>query len=224
MKLKHILKDNYAEFTLNKSFNTYKGKIIKCDFNGPLEGAVMLNKKNHYYFYPLKALHIIKPGQYTPVNILPKTSLPTNPKDIAPKEALSRIIGRTLKVGYYSPKTEYLGRLLCFNRGIFSWSLMMEIHGECIILLNPDYISYYGTTWKMPKNKFTKYKPPVLLNLTKTKNNLKKNFLEEVTLELDYPRINIDNTAYVYPYGVVSNECSLKNQLIRHLREQGLKF
>ena len=57
MKVKYLLKNNtYGEFTLNKSFNTYRGKLIKFDFNGPLEGVVMLNKKNHYYFYPLRAL------------------------------------------------------------------------------------------------------------------------------------------------------------------------
>jgi hypothetical protein len=225
LKPKYALKkDTYAEFTLNKSFNTYKGKIIKCDFNGLLEGALMLNKKNHYYFYPLNALHIIKPEKCVPLNILPKTSLPTNPKDINTKEALSRIVGRTLKIGYNNPKTTYLGRLLGFTRGIFSWSIVLEIHGEVIILLNPDYITYYGTTWRIPKNKSTPYLPPVLLNLTKTTNHLKKCLLDEVELELNHPRINIENTVFVYPHGIVSRDNELKNQVVKYLKEQGLIF
>jgi len=222
LKPKYALKNNtLAEFTLNKSFNTYRGKIVKCDFNGLIEGVIMLNKKNHYYFYPLTALHMIKPTKCIPTNILPKTSLPTNPKNIHAKEALSRIVGRTLKVCYDNPKTSYLGRLLGFTRGIFSWTLVLEIYGEVFILVNPDYISYYGTRWRIPKNN-PPYDPPVLMNLTKTTNYLKKCLLDEVTHEINYPRINIDNKVFVYPYGIVSNDNVLKNQVEGLLNDHGL--
>jgi len=224
LKVKYLLKNNtYGEFTLNKSFNTYRGKLIKFDFNGPLEGVVMLNKKNHYYFYPLRALHMIKPENHIPTNILPKTSLPTNPKNIHVKEALSRIVGRTLKVGYNNPKTAYLGRLLGFTRGVFSWTLALEIHGEIYLLINPDYFIYYGTEWIIPRNN-PPYVPPVLVNLTKTTQYLKKSLLEEVFLEPMYPRINIDNRAYVYPYGVVSKDEDLKRHIETVLKRHGLYF
>ena len=224
MKIKDTLKNNiFAEFTLNKSFNTYKGKLIKFDFNGPIEGVVMLNKKNHCYFYPLRALHMIKPENYIPTNILPKTSLPTNPKNIHVKEALSRIVGRTLKVGYNNPKTAYLGRLLGFTRGIFSWSIALEIHGEIVILINPNYFIYYGTKWNIPKNN-SPYAPPMLINLTKTVNYLRKCLLDEVKLEYNFPRINIDNKAYIYPYGTISNDDHLKEQINTLLKEHGLYF
>jgi len=220
---KALCKDVLAEFTLNKSFNTYRGKIVKCDFNGLIEGVVMLNKKNHHYFYPLSALHMIKPLKCVPTNILPKTSLPTNPKDIHSKEALSRIVGRTLKVCYDNPKTSYLGRLLGFTRGIFSWTLVLEIYGEVFILINPDYISYYGTKWRLPRNN-APFKSPSLMNLTKTTMFLKKCLLEEVTLEMDYPRINIDDNAFVYPQGIQSEDEHLKRQISGFLKEQGLRF
>ncbi|MBP2172800.1 hypothetical protein [Methanococcus voltae] len=224
MKPKDSLnKDVIAEFTLNKSFNTYRGKIVKCDFNGLMEGAVMLNKKNHYYFYPLNALHMIKPLKNMPTNIIPKTSLPTNPKNINPKEALSRIIGRTLKVTYKNPKTSYLGRLLGFSRGVFSWTLLMEIYGETVILVNPDYISYYGTVWRLPRNN-PPYKKPTLMNLTKTTQYLKKCLLDDVTLEIDYPRINIENRVFIYPHGIVSKDDYLCSIVKTHLKEHGLNI
>ena len=222
LKPKYVLKnDIFAEFTLNKSFNTYRGKVVKSDFNGLVEGIVMLNKKNHYYFYPLKALHMVKPEKCIPINILPKTSLPTNPKNIHTKEALSRIVGRTLKVCYNNPKTTYLGRLLGFTRGVFSWTVVLEIYGEVVILVNPSYIIYYGTKWNLPRNN-PSYNPPMLLNLTKTTNYLKKCLLDDVKLEINHPRINVENKVYIYPHGIVSSDDFLKEQVSGFLKEHGL--
>ncbi len=220
MKPKDALrKDMFAEFTLNKSFNTYKGRIIKVDFNGPLEGIVMKNKKDQIYFYPLLALHMVKPHNCYPINVIPKTSLPTNPKNIHIKEALSRIVGRTVKVFYNNPKTGYLGRLLGFTRGVFSWSLVMEIHGEIYLFFNPDYIVYYGTVWKFLKNN-PPYEKPRLMNLTKTANFLNRCLLEDVIIEENYPRINVDNRVYIYPYGVVGEDGYLKETIIEILKEK----
>ncbi|EHP84995.1 hypothetical protein [Methanotorris formicicus] len=221
MRPKYALrKDMVAEFTLNKSFNTYRGRVIKTDFNGPLEGVVMVNKKEHVYFYPLRALHMIKPLNCIPTNVVPKTSLPTNPKNVHVKEALSRIVGRTLKVCYKNPKTSYLGRLLGFTRGVFSWTLALEIHGETVLLINPSHISYYGTKWILPKNN-APFKPPKLMNMTKTANYLKRCLLDEVKLEPNHPRINIEDKVYVYPYGIVSNDEILAEHVATLLKEQG---
>ncbi|ENN96161.1 hypothetical protein J422_03853 [Methanocaldococcus villosus KIN24-T80] len=220
MKPKHALrKDMIGEFTLNKSFNTYRGKIIKADFNSPLEGIVMKNKKDQVYFYPLLALHMVKPLNCIPINVIPKTSLPTNPKNIHIKEALSRIVGRTLKVFYENPKTSYLGRLLGFTRGVFSWTLVLEIHGEVILLFNPDYIVYYGTRWDFLKNN-PPYKPPKLMNVTKTANYLKRCLLEDVIIEPEYPRINIDNKVFVYPFGVIGKDEYLRETVETILKEK----
>ena len=220
MRPKYTLrKEMIGEFTLNKSFNTYRGKVLKADFNGPLEGIVMKNKKDHIYFYPLLALHMVRPLNCVPINVIPKTSLPTNPKNVHIKEALSRIVGRTLKVYYDSPKTSYLGRLLGFTRGVFSWTLVLEIHGDVVLLFNPDYIVYYGTKWNLLKNN-PPYKPPKLMNLTKTANYLKRCLLEEVTIEPEYPRINIEDKVYVYPYGVVSKDDYLGKTVENILREK----
>ncbi|XRO75593.1 hypothetical protein ACO3TA_01590 [Methanocaldococcus sp. 28A] len=220
MKPKYALrKDMIGEFTLNKSFNTYRGKVLKADFNGPIEGIVMKNKKEQIYFYPLLALHMVKPMNCIPINVIPKTSLPTNPKNVHIKEALSRIVGRTLKVYYENPKTSYLGRLLGFTRGIFSWTLVLEIHGEVVLLFNPDYIVYYGTTWKFLKNN-PPYKPPRLMNVTKTANYLKRCLLEDVIIEPEYPRIKIENKVFVYPYGVVSKDDYLGKTVENILKEK----
>ncbi|XRO76452.1 hypothetical protein ACO3VM_06595 [Methanocaldococcus sp. 10A] len=220
MKPKYALrKDMIGEFTLNKSFNTYRGKVLKADFNGPIEGIVMKNKKEQIYFYPLLALHMVKPMNCIPINVIPKTSLPTNPKNVHIKEALSRIVGRTLKVYYENPKTSYLGRLLGFTRGVFSWTLVLEIHGEVVLLFNPDYIVYYGTTWKFLKNN-PPYKPPRLMNVTKTANYLKRCLLEDVIIEPEYPRINIENKVFVYPYGVVSKDDYLGKTVEDILKEK----
>jgi len=164
---------------------------------------------------------MVKPEKCVPINILPKTSLPTNPKNIHTKEALSRIVGRTLKVCYNNPKTTYLGRLLGFTRGVFSWTVVMEIYGEVVILVNPNYIIYYGTRWNLPRNN-PPYNPPMLLNLTKTTNYLKKCLLDDVKLELNHPRINIENRVYIYPHGIVSNDDFLKEQVSEFLKEHGL--
>lgn len=62
------------------------------------------------------------------------------------------------------------------------------------------------------------------MNLTKTTMYLKKCLLEEVTLEMDYPRINIDDKAFVYPQGITSKDEHLKRQVSGFLKEQGLRF
>ncbi|WP_423792788.1 hypothetical protein ACPB8Q_00905 [Methanocaldococcus indicus] len=214
-----LKKDMFAEFTLNKSFNTYKGRVLKADFNSPLEGVVVVNRKDQIYFYPLLALHMIKPTNCFPTNVIPKTSLPVNPKNIHIKEALSRIVGRTVKIFYENPKTSYLGRLLGFTRGCFSWSLVMEIHGEIYIFLNPDYMMYYGTVWKFLKNN-PPYERPKLMNITKTAQYLKRCLLEDVKIESSYPRINIDNKVFVYPYGVVGEDDYLKETVMEILKEK----
>ncbi|WP_456419242.1 hypothetical protein [Methanocaldococcus infernus] len=214
-----LRKEMVAEFTLNRSFNTYKGKVVKAEFTSPLEGIVVKNKKDQLYFYPLLALHMVKPLNCFPINVIPKTSLPTNPKNIHIKEALSRIVGRTVKVFYENPKTSYLGRLLGFKRGVFSWTLVMEIHGEVVLLFNPDYIIYYGTRWDFLKNN-PPYKPPKLMNITKTANYLKRCLLEEIKIEPEHPRINIEDKVYVYPYGVVYEDEYLGEMVINILKEK----
>ncbi|GBF36265.1 hypothetical protein MHHB_P0495 [Methanofervidicoccus abyssi] len=90
-------------------------------------------------------------------------------------------------------------------------------------MINPDYFIYYGTEWIIPRNN-PPYVPPVLVNLTKTTQYLKKSLLEEVFLEPMYPRINIDNRAYVYPYGVVSKDEDLKRHIETVLKRHGLYF
>ena len=64
------------------------------------------------------------------------------------------------------------------------------------------------------------YKPPKLMNITKTANYLKRCLLEDVIIEPEYPRINIEDKVFVYPYGVVSNDDYLGKTVEEILREK----
>jgi hypothetical protein len=45
-----------------------------------------------------------------------------------------------------------------------------------------------------------------------------------VKLELNHPRINIENKVHIYPHGIVSSDDYLKEQVSGFLKEHGLYF